>query len=521
MLTPKQVEEARKKLGINTINPATPTGNDLISRLEKNTKPNYFERVKDSFQSSISAAKEDITGQDDRSSLSKGISAVSNVASAIQSPVLEAPGIKQFGELLVKGMNLSGEQLSRLYSPEFQESLSKLPEEEFNKATQILTDLSNAGNIADTALAVKGIQQSGLKVGQVAKEGISDITKKTTAPLTNKIREGLDTFNPKDKPAAIKNIKEAYTSSFVDDSTSINKQLANVAKKYKTNVDGKSIRKTPDQLLDDLVNEGIAPRVEGKLAKFDEALAENTNKIKEARKIIKDSVAKYDETTNLDVLKEQIEMDLRKRGNALELKRSLKDLDNKIESIRKKYGNELDPKTLDQLRVDANAKTKELNVPLSEADTAGSIGNVVKSRLDEIIPDDAYKNANAEITKLMQLEDTMNVFNNKAIKVSPFIEQIGRFGGTVGGTAALGSLIGGSITGAGALVVAGVMAQLGSNIISKYIRNNKFSPKALSIIKETYKAQPEALEALIREASKQDAKTLEKFKESLISDEVK
>lgn len=197
MLTPKQIEDARKQLGINTNNPQSPTASSLIERLEKSNKPNYVERVKQDIKQGFQSAKEDISSTDNRSAVSKGLSATSNVASAVVSPIAEAPVIKQIGEKLNKGIEFAGDKLADTFSPEFNEGLADIPDAEFNKAIQPVEDIANVGNIANTILIAKG----GQKGTKLAKEGVVK-TGQGIADSTGKVAKSVSKVTGEVIPSA-------------------------------------------------------------------------------------------------------------------------------------------------------------------------------------------------------------------------------------------------------------------------------------------------------------------------------
>ncbi len=136
-------------------------------------KPSYLKRVGTGIKEGLQGAGNDITSNDGRSALSKGISAVSNVASAVASPLTQAPGIKQFGEVINKGVEKGADALSNIYTPEFKQKLAQMSDEEYRRVTQPLIDTANIGNIADTLLMAKG----GQKGTQVIKDGASNLRK--------------------------------------------------------------------------------------------------------------------------------------------------------------------------------------------------------------------------------------------------------------------------------------------------------------------------------------------------------
>lgn len=132
----------------------------------------------------INQASKDITSNDSRNPLEKGIAATSDVFGAVgQLPVL-----KQIGEVFGKGVNMAGDQLSKLYTPEFQKSLATMNPEDYTKATQPLKDLQNLGTIANTILMAKGAEKTAEvapKVVDNVKNTVSDLNPLKTVEETN------------------------------------------------------------------------------------------------------------------------------------------------------------------------------------------------------------------------------------------------------------------------------------------------------------------------------------------------
>jgi len=174
---------------------------------KKIEKPSYLQRVGEDIKQSVQQAEKDISTQDNRSSLSKGISAVSNIAGAVTAPLAEAPILKQVGEVFSKGINLGGEELSKLYSPEFQASLARMSDDEFKQATQPLQDIQNLGNIANTILMARGGQGGVKTIENVGKKTlsatknikpvVSEIVSKVT-PESSALMEQVARINPTD-----------------------------------------------------------------------------------------------------------------------------------------------------------------------------------------------------------------------------------------------------------------------------------------------------------------------------------
>ena len=165
-----------------------------MSELESK-KPNYFQRVGEGIKEGFQNAKEDINSNDGRSAFSKGLSAVSDVATAVVSPITEAPGIKQVGEVAGKVIQKGGDLLSNVYTPEFQAKLAEMSDEEYRKFTQPLEDLASTGNIANTILIAKG----GQKGTQLAKEGVvktGEVIKDAGSKVGTVVKNTVDKVTP-------------------------------------------------------------------------------------------------------------------------------------------------------------------------------------------------------------------------------------------------------------------------------------------------------------------------------------
>ncbi len=166
------------------------------SNAPKEGEMGYLKRVATDFKTGFSGAKEDINSTDSRSDFSKGLSAATKVASAIVSPVLEAPVIKQVGEFANKAINFTADEVAKLYSPEFKASLANMSDEEFQKATQPLQDIANLGSIANDILAIKGTAEA----------------TKTVPSAVSKVKKATSGITPPDATGAVKNITEKINS---------------------------------------------------------------------------------------------------------------------------------------------------------------------------------------------------------------------------------------------------------------------------------------------------------------------
>lgn len=155
----------------------------------------YGQRVKQNVSSNLEQLKADIVGGDGRSNFSRIVSGGAAVARGAVSPLTEAPGVKQVGEVVSKGIDLAGENLAKLYSSDFQKELANMSDEEFSKAIQPLTDIKNAGDIANTLLTARGLAETAKPVTSGIKSTVSG-TKSVGRAITDTAGDVFKTFDP-------------------------------------------------------------------------------------------------------------------------------------------------------------------------------------------------------------------------------------------------------------------------------------------------------------------------------------
>lgn len=360
--------------------------------------------------------------------------------------------------------------------------------------------LEGVVNIADIAVGAKGVGKVAQATGKVAEQAVKTTVRTADDVIkftAKRLKPTIARLAPKDAENAVKNLNKAYKSAFVENSVTVNRKLTKLA-----NRTGKS----SDELVDDLAKEGIIPEVEGKLAKFDTVLDDLTTQQKALRQEIKGILPNFKEVRTLDELGKLAEQNLRKFGNAAELDKSLRELKTKIKSLKTKYGDTINPSQLDEIRVDMNQLTKSFNKEIFTEDVANAIGGSARKIMDDIVPDEAYRKANAELQRLINLEKTIKIFDNTAINIGILGGQLGRFIATVGASGA-----GLSVAGPGGLVLAGIVAKYGGDFVAKFLRNRKFSQVARDLIKKSLQENPSVLEDLIKQADTSNANYLKRL----------
>lgn len=197
MLTPKQIEDARKQLGINIDNPSTPTADSLVSRLEMNQAKSagYVDRLKTDFQGRQDEVKS--INSSNASLPEKILQNVGQVAGGVVDIVSEAPGIKQGLDLVGGGIKKLSETAPIKVAGEFISPVTQKAVDTYKALPEnIRKDIEAGINIASiipVGEGTRGIVNAGIKAGEetanVAKttaktiKNIAGATKKVTGEI--------------------------------------------------------------------------------------------------------------------------------------------------------------------------------------------------------------------------------------------------------------------------------------------------------------------------------------------------
>jgi hypothetical protein len=449
---------------------------------------------------------EAVTGQGEyqgKSAVERGVGATAEAFSAISGVAYNSLSDKvrnsldKIGGGIGKGFQWLTNKIGS--EPNLVKLVSENPEY-YNKLGDAYGVLADLGLISGEILGAEAVPAGATTLQKGITQGTKAIetgVNKIFSPIETKISRKLSSLTPVDYSSAVNSLDKAYKSAFVENKVGVNNKLTKL---------GSITGKTPDELISNLSKAGIAPEIEGKLAKFDKALDELTKRQNSLAESAQASLKGINAPTTLDELKRLLIEDVKKTADPAELSKSLKEVERTIESYRLKYGDTLLPESLGEIRISANKATSAFDRPIFETDVSNSIGNVVRKKLDDIIPDEAYRKVNAEWGDIADLKKTISIFNNQAVDVGVLGSQLGRLGGAL----ALGGLAT-PISGPGALVIAGIAATYGGDFVASFLRNRKFSKQAQEIIKQSLKQQPDVLEELINSASKSNATYLQKL----------
>lgn len=363
----------------------------------------------------------------------------------------------------------------------------------FGAGKAIGEDKDLGGITKETAIGVA----FGGTVGLVFPAGIAG-TAKVYRFGANALRQVHQLIKPQTREVAVNQLAVALEKSFVSDSPSIRKALTQLSSRSSTT--GNKV--TKEQLLKELAEDGYMPRVEGRLAIFDEAIedmAERRQAIAEGLDAIFEKMP--DKTISLDKFLQRSQESLRSSPQAAStLNRALSELDSVFESFRTKFGDDLTILEVNAIRKEMNQLTKAFKGDKFVQDTSDSIADAARNVIDDFLPSGVAKEANAEIGKLFRMSKTATILNNKSINVGVLGGQVGRYIGTVGASG-----IGLTVGGPGGLVVAGIAAHFGAQRMAQILRALRFNDRGRQLLIEGLQRDKDILNKLLQEASKEDA----------------
>ena len=349
--------------------------------------------------------------------------------------------------------------------------------------------------------AAAGLSRPFVEGGSKALGEASKALKPVGGKLFSTFKRAQDQLAPADKEAGIRALTDSYKESFVENNASVNSTLGKLARKEST----KDAPLTGDDLIKELAQEGYMPGVNGKLANMTPVLDDIANRQAQIADGIDTVLKNYgDVKTPLSVLENRAKQTLRDSPQIdADLNKSLDDISRMFDSFREKYGDQLDPIQVNQIRKNMNRRTKAFNTELFTQDSSDAVADAARTTLDDIVPNGAVREANAEIGRLFRLEKTARVFDNKPINVGVVGGQLGRYLGVIGAGG-----VGLATGGPGGLVVAGIAAHYGSDGLAQVIRSMRFNDKIRQAILTGLRENPEVLNKLLLEAKQADAEYL-------------
>lgn len=336
-----------------------------------------------------------------------------------------------------------------------------------------------------------------------ATKPIKRVTRTVSNATSEKIRSISKTLSPANQAEKVDNLTKAYTKSFVENNASTRKSLS----KHAARQSRRDQKFTRESLLRELAEEDFNPIVEGKLATFDNVLEDISERTTRLAVGIDPFLSKVKIETPLNLLKTDTARILRNTPRVgAQLNRSLRELDRFIESWKTKFGDTLSANDLNEIRLEVNSLTKSFKDEVFKQDVANAVGNSTRRRIDDIADSDVVRSANKQIGKLSRMRGTIEIIDNKTINVGIIGSQVGRYLGVLGL-----ATIGGATGGVGGLVIAGIAAHYGGEVIAQLLRSARFSTKLKKTFIRVLRQDEELVARLIAETEGKDKEFLEQL----------
>jgi hypothetical protein len=328
-----------------------------------------------------------------------------------------------------------------------------------------------------------------------------DVVAPIARTATRQTAEGL---TPEVRQKAVTNLETAYKNSLVEGRTAINNKLDKIANDQSF---GDTVL-TKDDLVRQLAEEGYVPKIEGRLANMQDVLRDIETRQSEVMKALEPLLQQRRETITLDDLYTQVRQGIESDPRiGSELNQAIGKLDNIFDSYRVKYKTgELTADDVNRIKIEANQRRSDYGSKQGDPFITDAYANLARASnnwLNQNIPDELFKQTNAEWARLNSLKDVAAVFNNQQVDVGIFGRALGSYVTTV---AASGAGI--SVAGPGGLVVAGILAKIGGDKIADILRNKYFNPKVTDQIRSILQKDEALKKRLMDTASKENQKRL-------------
>lgn len=318
-------------------------------------------------------------------------------------------------------------------------------------------------------------------------KGTKDATTRGFRAINNQL-------NPTQRTAAVDDVSKSILDSYVEDKGAVLKGLDKLAEKSRFFGDDV----TPDTLIREMIDEGgYIPDVRGAVGRFIAPIKDAGVRRGEIRQLVTERASKIVEQTPIETLIKTSKQNLAGRTDVDVIKAG-RQLDSLFTGFQKEFGGILSGKQVNIIREKMNQQGGESFTKVVQ----NSIGRASRSILDKFDPE--IRALNAESGRLARITDTMKILDNKKIDAGFWGGAVGRYLGTVFGGGALAAVALGSGGAAGGLVIAGILASVGSKIVAKIIRQSRFNPQLREILREGLRADKKLIERLKKEASKED-----------------
>ncbi len=373
-----------------------------------------------------------------------------------------------------------------------------------------IKDVIGGAAIGATAGAIGGaVLAPAVSLATIGAKGLAGFTSKG-------IQRSFAKLQPQNRATTIETLANSYEKSY--ESSAVTKKLEKIWLDSRR----KGGPGSSKELFTELSAKGIMPKIEGGLltkkatrGNFIPATDELSGEIRAGLQEINRHYIPIKVTTPISVMKKRTAAEIADRIG-IDTNTVNKEVNSIFKNIEGKFAarkGKLKATDLNDIRLELNKKTKSFNKPGQfTEDSKNIVAGVSRDILDNLVPGNIPRRLNAEIGKLGRMRETTLALHNEVVDVGFFSEALGRLLGTIGGTAGLTTFgLGGGVLGGGALVMAGVFAQLGSKAVATMIRRFRFNPQIMANIRRGMNADQSLKAKLIREATGADKALLTRF----------
>lgn len=342
--------------------------------------------------------------------------------------------------------------------------------------------------------------------GDIAEELQNVAREAETGNIAPANRVVQSTIDDAERERIVTDFTNAYQNSLVENRTAINRQLDKLADQSSFG----ELQLSRDLLIRNLAEEGYIPAIDGRLAKFDNTFADIENRQDRVMQALMPVLENTRTTVQIEDFFEQVRQSLRTDARVgSDINVALQRIDALEEGARANYGETLSAVDINRLKIEGNQKRGDIGRASSDpvvTDVWSNVARTANQWIDQNVPDNAGKRANAEWARLQRIKDTAQILNNQQVDVGIFGRALGSYITTV-----LGSTAGLSVAGPGGLVIAGVLSNIGADTLANLIRNRTFNPKVAEQVRNVMRQDDELVEDLIRTANDQDTEIIRRF----------
>lgn len=349
-----------------------------------------------------------------------------------------------------------------------------------------------------TSAATRGT----INVGRGAVENAVTLARQGKAALP--IRIATATLDDAGRKTAVDKLASVYKDALVENRQSINNKLDELAR-------GSSFgekKVTRDDLIYQLAEEGYIPEVDGRLARFQDVFDDISTRQSKVMEALEPILANSKASIKTDELYKMIDADLVSNPQiAGGLTRSQAELTRLFDSYRQKFGDTLNATQVNEIRKESNSLTSAFkDSDKFSADTSSQVGRSTRRWLDENVPDESARKANAEWARLNSLRETAQIFDNQQIDVGIWGRALGSYVTTVAGAGA-GLAVGGPVL----LAAAAILTKMGGDKFADMLRKKAFSPEIAAEIRNTLRKDDKLVEELMKTAEQQNKDAIKDF----------